>query len=241
MKTSIAALALALMSGMLLCGTAQASLITNGSFDNTSGQFTNNSGAGGDLVDVGSNAITGWTISGSYALLWVPTPMPPASPYYGGLTSSPGNASGYFLDLTGNTDQGPYDGVSQLIATTAGATYKLTFDLGSATQWGFEDGLTASAGSTSQVFTSMNTNTTDTWTSEVLDFTATGPSTLISLVGASGQHYIGLDNVDVVQTSMSATPLPATWLMMFSGLLGLGFFAYRGSNKNNGAATLTAA
>jgi hypothetical protein len=43
------------------------------------------------------------------------------------------------------------------------------------------------------VFTSVNTTTTDTWTSEVLDFTATGSSTLISLVGASGQSYIGLD------------------------------------------------
>jgi hypothetical protein len=71
MKISIAALALALVSGSLLGGTAQAALVTNGSFDNTSGQFTNNAG-GGDDVDVGSNAITGWTISGSYAVLWIP-------------------------------------------------------------------------------------------------------------------------------------------------------------------------
>jgi hypothetical protein len=143
--------------------------------------------------------------------------------------------------LTGTSDHAPYDGVSQTIATTAGATYQLTFDLGSATQWGVEDGLTASAGSTSQVFTSVNTTTTDTWTSEVLDFTATGSSTLISLVGASGQSYIGLDNVDVVQTGISATPLPTTWLMMLGGLLGFGFFAYRGSNKNHDPGALMAA
>jgi hypothetical protein len=30
----------------------------------------------------------------------------------------------------------------------------------------------------------------------------------------------------------AATPLPTTWLMLVSGLVGLGFFAYRGTKKN---------
>jgi len=37
----------------------------------------------------------------------------------------------------------------------------------------------------------------------------------------------------------SATPLPSTWVMLLSGFLGLGYFAYRGTKKN--AAALAAA
>jgi hypothetical protein len=43
------------------------------------------------------------------------------------------------------------------------------------------------------------------------------------------------DQGDVV----SATPLPSSWLMLLSGFVGLGFFAYRGSKK--GSAALAAA
>jgi hypothetical protein len=32
--------------------------------------------------------------------------------------------------------------------------------------------------------------------------------------------------------SLTATPLPPTWTMLIAGFIGLGFFAYRGSNKN---------
>jgi hypothetical protein len=32
--------------------------------------------------------------------------------------------------------------------------------------------------------------------------------------------------------SLTTTPLPSTWLMLLSGFLGLGFFAYRGINKS---------
>ena len=39
--------------------------------------------------------------------------------------------------------------------------------------------------------------------------------------------------------SIAATPLPSTWLMLLSGVVGLGFFAYRGTKKN--AAALAAA
>jgi hypothetical protein len=31
----------------------------------------------------------------------------------------------------------------------------------------------------------------------------------------------------------AATPLPTTWLMLVSGFVGLGFFAYRGTKKNS--------
>jgi hypothetical protein len=36
-------------------------------------------------------------------------------------------------------------------------------------------------------------------------------------------------------TFSAATPLPSTWLMLLSGFIGLGFFAYRGSKKTTAA------
>jgi hypothetical protein len=35
-----------------------------------------------------------------------------------------------------------------------------------------------------------------------------------------------------LSTPPPSTPLPSTWLMLVSGFIGLGFFAYRGSKKN---------
>ena len=37
----------------------------------------------------------------------------------------------------------------------------------------------------------------------------------------------------------STTPLPSTWLMLLSGFVGLGFFAYRGTKKNSVAFAAT--
>jgi len=34
---------------------------------------------------------------------------------------------------------------------------------------------------------------------------------------------------------LAATPLPSTWLMLLGGLVGLGFFAFRGTKKNSTA------
>ena len=39
--------------------------------------------------------------------------------------------------------------------------------------------------------------------------------------------------VETFTVTSTATPLPSTWLMLLSGFLGLGFFAYRGSKKND--------
>jgi len=46
-------------------------------------------------------------------------------------------------------------------------------------------------------------------------------------------------NTLVVQSVVEATPLPSTWMMLLTGFLGLGFFAYRGVKKK--AAGLAAA
>jgi hypothetical protein len=44
------------------------------------------------------------------------------------------------------------------------------------------------------------------------------------------------DNTGQFTVTYSATtPLPSTWLMLLSGFVGLGFFAYRGTKKNSAA------
>jgi hypothetical protein len=212
---------------------AQASnLITNGSFSSTStNPWPNTDGLGGDVVGPSTTAIAGWNIVND-SLIWINTMTPPN---YGGLTNSPGNPSAFFLDLTGQHDNGVYAGVTQNVATVIGAAYSLTFDLGSASQWGTPDGLTASAAGTSQTFTSSGVPTNNTWQSETFNFTATSNNTLISLMGSSGFSYVGLDNVVLTgQAVTSAVPEPSTWAMMILGFCGVGFMAYR--RKQNGPA-----
>ena len=46
-----------------------------------------------------------------------------------------------------------------------------------------------------------------------------------------GGYQIGATET-VTYFAAAPTPLPSTWLMLLSGFLGLGFFAYRGSKKN---------
>jgi hypothetical protein len=129
---------------------------------------------------------------------------------------------------------GPYGGVSQTFATTAGHKYEVTFWLGSSPQWGLQDGLTVSAGGTSKTFTSTNSGTqVNLWQAETFDFTANGSSTTVSLLGASGDNYIGVDNVvatdlgGAVVATGGAVPEPSTWAMMVLGFAGLGYLGYR--------------
>ena len=189
-------------------GAAQANLITNGSFE--TGNFSPVDMNDTVSLPAGSTNITGWTVIGqSGSLVWIG----PSNPF--GLTATNGD---YFLDLQGYSGSPPYGGVSQSLTTTPGATYLVTFDLGSSPQWGLQDGLTVYAGSASQVFNSTNSGTQrNRWESESFGFTATGTSPVLTFQGKSGLFYIGLDNVDVTQTSAPGAPGPAPGV----GLLGL--------------------
>lgn len=212
----------ALATVLMLAAASSASasnLLTNGGFDDPTGFSppSNNTMS----LGVGATTMTGWTVVNG-SLAWIQTPDPfnlnPTSP-------------SFFLDLTDYRDASPYGGVTQLLSTTAGNTYVLSFDLGSSLQYNVPDSITASAGATSATFTSTNTSQNDIWEHHTLQFTAgAGPTTLISLVGnnAAGA-YIGLDSVSVeLQT---AIPEPATWAMMILGFAGIGFVAYRRKNK----------
>ena len=161
-KVSIAVVVLSVFG---FANAAQANLITNGSFEDTT-NFVPDPGHPGDdtaRLPVGSTAMTGWTVVNS-GLAWIG----PTNPF--GLSASDGS---YFLDLTDYTDAAPYGGVTQSIATVLGQHYRLTFDLGSSSTFGIPDSILASAGLASNTFVST-LGGTDNWESETLDFVASG-------------------------------------------------------------------
>jgi len=214
-----------------LIASAQASLLTNGDFDNIGNVWVNNTGLGSDdWQTAGATGIPGWSnVSGFANEFWF---YGPSNGY--NLTQSPGNGSSYAVDLTGQANNKPYGGIEQTITTTPGDTYELTFDLGASSQWNGSGlsaaALTASAtGSAldaSQLFTLVPTGDNQ-WQSESLLFTADSSSTTIEFLADSDytSAYTGLDNVSV--TPLSGTPEPISLLLFGSGLAVLGITRLR--------------
>ncbi len=186
---------------------AHANLLANGSFE--SGAFVNQ---GNDTMSLaaGSTVITGWTVV-TDTVAWIG----PTNPF--GLSAHDGS---FFLDLTNYQTGAPFAGMSQAIATIPGAVYALSFDLGSSTFWGRPDSITASAAGTSMSFVAPLTGTNNDWQHETMNFTAVGATTTVTLQGATGIAYIGLDNasVDLVSLPVGAVPEPETWAMLLAGL-----------------------
>lgn len=193
----------ALMSGVA----AAANPVANGDFDNIGGVWVNNTGLGSDdLQTSGSTNIPGWTnVPGSANEFWVG-----ATNSYN-LSAAPGNGSQYFVDLTGQANSKPYGGLEQVIATSPGAKYVLSFDLGASTEWNSSGlgaaALTASAGGASQLYT-LSPSTENQWAAETLSFTATGKTTTIEFLADSAytSKYVGLDTVSVQQTQPTSVP-----------------------------------
>lgn len=178
---------------------SQANLVTNGSFE--SGVFappTNET----QSLPVGSTTMTGWTVITDLAA-WIGAGNPFA------LTAVNGTK---FLDLTDYQTGAPFAGVEQFITTVPGSQYTLTFALGTTQGAGFPANITATAGSTSQVFSSSAAGS-NVWTSMSMAFTATSTSSVVRLQGSAGQQYIGLDNVAV-----TAVPEPPWYVLAGSGL-----------------------
>ena len=198
--------------GAFATSASAANLISNGSFEGGGNANTQNT-----ELSVGSTAMPSWTVINATTSLIGPTNT-------FGLGASDG---GYFLDFTSLNDNGAFGGVQQSVATTAGHTYILTFDLGSASQYGQPVSLTAKAGATSGIFSSTATASGYSWEGQSFAFTASGTSTLISLYGTSGRQYIGLDNVALADTGVAAVPEPGTWGMMLAGFGMIGFAARR--------------
>ena len=206
--------------GALLASAAHANLLVNGSFED--GVFVNQGNQTMSLAP-GSSVIAGWTVL-TDATAWINA----GNPF--GLAASDGSR---FLDLTNYSAGAPFAGLSQTFATTAGATYTLSFDLGGSNAWGRPDALIASAAGTSTTFTTGPASTTtpnNDWYHESMTFTATGATTTLTLQGSAGGNYIGLDNVVVDLLSapgptpdpVPAIPEPSTWALMLAGLAAIG-------------------
>jgi hypothetical protein len=205
-------------------------LVTNGDFANIGSVWVNNTGIGSDdWLTPAATAIPDWSnVAGAANEFWV------TSPNGYGLSASPGNASSFFVDLTGQANDKPYGGIEQTITTTPDTTYTLTFALGSSTRYNNSGSgaaaLYASATGTvllaSSLFTLAPTSING-WATETLSFTANSTSTTIEFLGDSEytSEYTGLDDVSVTaqgSTTPPSVPEPASLTLLMLSLGGLG-------------------
>jgi hypothetical protein len=202
---------LSVSAALLAVPAAHANLLSNGSFE--SGAFVDQ---GNDTMSLpsGSVVITGWTVV-TDTTAWIG----PMNTF--GLTASDGV---YFLDLADYQTGEPFAGVRQTITTVPGATYALSFDLGGSNRYGRPDAITASAAGTAMTFTTPDTGTSNDWYRESMQFVATSTSTVVSLQGAAGIDYVGLDNAAVELISLPV-PEPKAWALFAAGLAAFGAVA----------------
>ena len=129
MKTKLLVLSTAAIVFATGTGAAQANLLTNGGFDDSTGFVVGGCGSdpGCMLLAPGSTTMTGWTVNGSTSgddVAWIG----PGNPY-----NIAAQSGSYSLDLTGYNNGAPYNGVQQSVATAAANGYQLQFYLGTDT------------------------------------------------------------------------------------------------------------
>lgn len=195
---------LRLVLGLSIALAARATSISNGSFEEPGSPGT-------PSLQAGSSYIDDWLVANSDIALVRTADFP-------FLKAQHGN---YSLDLTGYNDTAPFGGVTQILATVLGYTYRLSFFVaarnGTATV-----GVTAGDLSDS---VSVTAGDEQIWQYVQRRFTATGSATALTFIGLAASSYgtyIGLDDVWVEDTGV---PEPAT--LAVSGSVLLGFWGWR--------------
>lgn len=190
------------------------------------GDFTQGAPASGCAAAVTS--FPGWTVTSGNV------DLDSATSGCSGIAPIVGN---YFVDLTGSF--APYENdvgtIMQAFTTTPGTEYSVSFNFGGNPQWQYISGypndgpikamdvlINGSVMGSYSVDTTGAALTDAQWTSETLDFMATGSTTdlsFASLNGISSPSDFGplLDGVDV-----NTVPEPGTLWLMGIGLIGLG-------------------
>jgi choice-of-anchor C domain-containing protein len=182
-------------------GAASAASIVNGGFEAGTGDTPPYATLSG-----GSTSITGWTVTGG-SVDWI----------NGYWNASEGTHS---LDLNG-LDVG---GITQTIATVAGQTYNLSFDLSANPDLSGPRSILVSAGNASQTFTFAGPSSLGAmnWQSNLFQFVATGSTTALSFDSASVDNCCWGPALDNVAITGVAVPEPATWTMAILGFGMLG-------------------
>lgn len=212
-------------------------LISNGSFEDP---VVNPGSQCGPFTDCFGyhNATPGNDFIGEWLLL----PNPPTSSGWAAVMvtgynyQETNNATGaplYFhpidglqaLDLTGEGNQGDWNGIKQTVDTTPGMLYDLTFYLGHQYSGapGYDNGPAALNlyidGNWAGLFTNDHDKLNDiSWQYFSYDFTASGDQTTIAFQNANafGNNYSGLDGV-----ALNSVPEPGTLVLLGTGFLGL--------------------
>jgi hypothetical protein len=186
----------------------QANVVTNGSFETPAT-------AGSPSLPAGSTYLLGWTVVNA-ELAQI------RNGDFGGVFASSGT---YSLDLTGYHDSSPYGGVTQTLTTIPGGVYSVQFDVGSVSGTAT---VQITAGDLIATQSSSNVTATDSWQTYSGFFTASAPTTDITLLGlaaSAGGVYIGLDNVVVNFDHQADAPEPSA--LYLSGFGGLGLLLLR--------------
>jgi len=157
----------------------------------------------------------------------------------GSATFTPTGSPAIFLEnVTGDGDDtayGSFTHSSQLTVdfsspsnfTFSDGTFTEVFTNGTLFGTGSGDGTADGLGGTTFTIDFVVTGGTGFFAGDTGQGTETGTGTTTSSTTASAAaSYTG---------TLTTTPLPATWLMLLSGFVGLGFFVYRGTKKRSTA------